>query len=159
VRLSSDYNKLAWGIRRKYGIPLKWAMKSAYTLRELGSPEPMLWLSKPIGPLSRVWDPANVMKLVAVLRSQSRLAEDTTRELDLNNAATSLYDRYCSLEGVGCELVAKLLDGELVYWATKYYVDSLIAKKRRGSEESSTVAINFSEGNSYTTFWFDYFDS
>lgn len=154
--LSSGYNKLAWGICKKYGVPLKWAMKSAYALRALDINDPMLWLTKPQSPLSRVWDPANVMKLVAVLRSQARQAEDAGRAEDLNNAATSIYDKYCALEGVGCEFVSSLLDGELIYWATKYYADSLIAKKMGWAEESSSLAIEFTEGDSYTTFWFDY---
>lgn len=157
--LSSKYNKLAWAITRKYGIALKWAMKSAYCLRELGLEDPLLWVSKPTSPLSSVWDPANAMKLVCVLRSQARQAEDTSRATELNEAAASIYDKYCSLEGVGCEFVSNLLDGELVYWATKYYVDSFIAKKMGWAEESSSLAIEFSEGDSYTTFWFDYFDS
>jgi len=99
------------------------------------------------------------MKLVCVLRSQARQAEDTSRANDLNEAATKIYDKYCSLEGVGCEFVSSLLDGELVYWATKYYVDSFIAKKRGWREESYSLAIEFSEGDSYTTFWFDHSDS
>lgn len=154
--LSSDYNKLAWAITRKYSIPLKWAMKSAYCLRDLGLEDPLLWMYKPTSPLSSVWDPANVMKLVAVLRSQARLSEDYSRTQELDEAATSIYDKYCALEGVGCEFVSSLLDGELVYWATKYYVDSLVAKKMRWADESSSVAIEFTEGDSYTTFWFDY---
>ena len=154
--LSSDYNKLAWAITRKYGVPLKWAMKASYCLRELDIEDPLLWISKPSSPLSSVWDPSNVMKLVAVLRSQARLAEDLGRADDLNEAATMIYDKYCALDGVGCEFVSSLLDGELVYWATKYYVDSLIAKKMGWAEESSSVAIEFTEGDSYTTFWFDY---
>lgn len=154
--LSSDYNKLAWAIARKYGVPLKWAMKSAYCLRDLNIEEPLLWMTIPTSPLSSIWDPANVMKLVSVLRSQARLAPDTSRSQNLDEAATLIYDKYCSLEGVGCEFVSGLLDGELVYWATKYYVDSLIAKKMGWAEESSSVAIEFTEGDSYTTFWFDY---
>jgi len=157
--LSSEYNKLAWGIRRKYDIPLKWAMKSAYCLRDMHIDNPTRWLTKPSSPLTRVWDPANAMKLVCVLRSQARQAEDTSRANDLNEAATKIYDKYCCLEGVGCEFIADLLDGELVYWATKYYVDSFIAKKRGWREESSSLAIEFSEGDSYTTFWFDHSDS
>ena len=154
--LTTDYNKLAWGIRRRYNIPLKWAMKSAYTLRELEVKEPLLWLSKPSSPLAPIWDPANAMKMVAVLRSQARLSDCALRSAELNDAADVIYDRYGSLEGIGCEFVSGLLDGELVYWATKYYVDSLIAKKMGWAEESSSLAIEFTEGDSYTTFWFDY---
>ena len=154
--LSSDYNKLAWAITRKYGIPLKWSMKSAYCLRELEIDSPELWITKPTGPLSSTWDPANVMQLVSVLRSQARLATSSLRADSLNEAATLIYDKFCALEGVGCEFVASLLDGELVYWATKYYVDSLVAKKMGGLEESSSLAIEFSEGDSYTTHWLDY---
>ena len=157
--LSSEYNKLAWAIRKKYGISLKWAMKAAYCLREMNIDNPVRWLTKPSSPLSRVWDPANAMKLVCVLRSQAGKAEDTARATELNEAATKIYDKYCALEGVGCEFIASLLGGELVYWATKYYVDSFIAKKRGWKEESNNLAIEFSEGDSYTTFWFDYFDS
>lgn len=157
--LSSEYNKLAWGIRRKYGIPLKWAMKAAYCLRDMHIDNPTRWLTKPSSPLARVWDPANVMKLVCVLRSQARQADDPDRGDALNEAATYIYDHYRALKGIGCEFVSSLLDGELVYWATKYYVDSFIAKKRGWAEESSSLAIEFSEGDSYTTFWFDYSDS
>ena len=154
--LSSDYNKLAWSITRKYNIPLKWAMKSAYCLRELELDSPELWITKPTGPLSSTWDPANVMKLVSVLRSQARLAASSIRADSLNEAATLIYDKYCALEGVGCEFVASLLDGELVYWATRYYVDSLIAKKMGWAEESPSVTIELPEGDSYNTLWFDY---
>jgi hypothetical protein len=154
--LSADYNKLAWAIVRKYDIPLKWAMKSAYCLRDLELKEPMLWMTRPSSPLAEVWDPANAMMLVSVLRSQARLSPSRERSSMLHLAATDIYDKYSSLEGVGSEFVSKLLDGELVYWATKYYVDSLIAKKRGWSEESRGLAIEFSEGESYTTFWFDY---
>ena len=157
--LSSEYNKLAWGIHRAYGIPLKWAMKSAYCLRNTHTANPMRWLTKPNSPLSRVWDPANAMKLVAILRSQALQAKNKERCEKLNDAATRIYDRYRSLRGVGCEFVADILDGELIYWATKYFVDSLIAKKIGWAEESNKLAIEFSEGDSYTTFWFDYSDS
>lgn len=157
--LSSEYNKLAWGIRRKYGIPLKWAMKAAYCLRDMHIDNPTRWLTKPSSPLTRVWDPANVMQLVCVLRSQARQADDPDRSNALNEAATYIYDHYRSLKGIGCEFVSSLLDGELVYWATKYYVDSFIAKKRGWREESSNLAIEFSEGDSYITFWFDHPDS
>lgn len=156
MHLSANYNKLAWAIKAKFGITLKWAMKTAYCLRELDIENPLFWMSKPSSPLSRVWDPSNVMKLVVVLRSQARLAEDLRRADELNDAATMIYDKYCALDGVGCEFVSSLLDGELVYWATKYYVDSLIAKKMGWAEESSSLAIEFTEGDSYTTFWFDY---
>lgn len=154
--LSSEYNKLAWAITRKYNIPLKWAMKSAYCLRDLEHEDPMLWMTKPTSPLSSIWDPANAMNLVGVLRSQARIASCRTRAEALDNAASLIYDKYCALDGIGCEFVSELLDGELVYWATKYYVDSLIAKKMQWHKESSSVAIEFPEGNSYTTFWFDY---
>lgn len=157
--LSSEYNKLAWAIRKKYGISLKWAMKAAYCLREMNIDNPTRWLTKPSSPLARVWDPANVMKLVCVIRSQARQADDPSRSDVLNEAASYIYDRYRALKGIGCEFIADLLDGELVYWATKYYVDSFIAKKRGWREESSSLAIEFSEGDSYTTFWFDYSDS
>ena len=127
--LSSDYNRLAWAIRKKYDIPIKWAMKSAYCLRELDDDTPELWLTKPRSPLYRIWDPANVMKLLCVLRSQANLGKDSNRSRELNRAASLIYDKYSSLEGVGCEFISTLLDGELVYWATKYYVDSCTAKK------------------------------
>lgn len=154
--LSSEYNKLAWSILRQYSIPLKWAMKTAYCLRELPIDNPRLWLTKPGSPLASIWDPANVMKLVSVLRSQARLANSGTRREDLDNAATDIYDKYCQLEGVGCEFMASLLDGELIYWATKYYVDSIISKKNNLSEGTNILAIELSEGTSYPTPWFDY---
>ena len=157
--LSSEYNKLAWCIRKTYGIPLKWAMKSAYCLRDLELDNPSRWLSKPVGPLARVWDPANVMKLICVLRSQSDLAENNARRDDLSRAASDIYERYRSLHGIGCEFISNILEGELVYWATKYYVDSFKAKKNSTTEKSHSIAIDFSEGTSYTTYWFDYFDN
>ena len=157
--LSSDYNKLAWAIQKTYNIPIKWAMKSAYCLRYIELDNPERWLSKPVGPLARVWDPANVMKLICVLRSQADLADNSTRRESLSNAASHIYDHYRSLRGIGCEFISDLLDGELVYWATKYYVDSFKAKKNSVTEKSHSIAIDFSEGTSYTTYWFDYFDS
>lgn len=157
--LSTDYNKLAWGIRKKYHIPLKWAMKTAYCLRNIPIENPTRWLTKPSSPLSRTWDPANVMKIICVLRSQADQAVDIKRGYALNKAATDLYDRYRSLEGLGCEYVSTLLEGELVYWAAKYYVTSFISKKRNPEKEANSLAIEFSEGNSYTSYWFDYFDS
>ena len=157
--LSSEYNKLAWAIRKKYGISLKWAMKAAYCLREMNIDNPVRWLTKPSSPLSRIWDPANVMKIVCLLRSQARQANSATRSKALYDAASHIYEQYKALKGIGCEFVSDLLDGELVYWATKYYVDSFKAKKRGWKEESNNLAIEFSEGDSYTSFWFDYFDS
>ena len=157
--LSSEYNKLAWGIRRKYNIPLKWAMKAAYCLRDMHIDNPSRWLTKPSSPLTRVWDPANVMKLVCVLRSQARQATNPDRSNALNEAATNIYDHYRLLNGIGCEFIADLLDGELVYWATKYYVASFEAKKNAPLKNPHSIAIELSEGTSYTTYWFDYSDS
>ena len=157
--LSSEYNKLAWAIRKKYDIPLKWAMKSAYCLRDMGKDNPELWLTKPRSPLYRIWDPANVMKLICVIRSQANLCKGSNRSKELNHTASLIYDKYASLEGIGCEFIATLLDGELVYWATKYYVDSHAAKKNGEDLTSRTLAIDLGEGDSYTTFWFDYLAS
>ena len=154
--LSSDYNKLAWGIKKTYNIPLKWAMKSAYYICKSDLDTNQNWLAKPTSPLARVWDPANVMKIICVLRSQADQATEVSRRIELANAASYLYEHYSSLKGIGCELISDLLDGELVYWATKYYVDSFEAKKNITSEKPHSIAIEFSEGTSYTTFWFDY---
>ena len=129
--LSSEYNKLAWAIRKQYSIPLKWAMKAAYCIRQLDVDSPLRMISKPNSPLARVWDPANVMKLICVLRSQSDLADHDSRREELRNTASHIYEHYKSLKGIGCDFISDLLDGELVYWATKYYVDSIVAKKEK----------------------------
>ena len=154
--LSSEYNKLAWDIKRKYNIPLKWAMKSSYCLRELESSKPRNWLTKPCSPLARIWDPANVMKLVEVLRSQARIASNPNRRDKLTNAANEIYNKYRSLDGVGCEFISTILDGELVYWVTKHYVDSFIAKKNKAREVNG-VALSLPDGKSFISYWFDFF--
>lgn len=154
--LSSEYNKLAWQIRRRYGVSLKWAMKSAYCLREMGIDKPERWLTKPSSPLAHDWEPSNVMKLVSVIRSQARQAESITRREELNSVADKLYSRYTSSLGIGCDYASQFLDGELVYWATKYYVESWRGATMGWREESNYLAIEFSEGDSYTTFWYDY---
>lgn len=150
MHLSANYNKLAWAIKAKYGITLKWAMKTAYCIRDLGLEEPELVLSLPESSLAAIWDPANVMKMISLIRSQARLSSCSERSEELDAIADTLYDRYSALEGIGCRFISQFLEGELVYWATKYYVTSLEAKKRdpkirsysidpQGDGESSAV--------------------
>ena len=155
MKMCSEYNRLAWKIRRKYGIPLKWAMKSAYCLKKMDMDNPLRWMTKPSSPLSEAWNSSNTMKLISVLREQASLCTKLSRRAELEKAADRLQSRYMEGSPVGCKYAADLVNGELVYWATKYYVESYLGVVRGWREVSNYILIDFPEGECYTTFWFD----
>jgi len=155
MKMCSEYNRLAWKIRRKYGVPLKWAMKSAYCLKKMGMDNPLRWMTKASSPLSETWDSANTMKLINVLRALSDKATKISRRNTLDSTADRIYRRYLDNKPIGCTYVADLMDGELVYWVTKYYVESYFGVINGWREESKYILIDFPDGECYTTFWFD----
>ncbi|MAH48147.1 hypothetical protein CMI37_20150 [Candidatus Pacearchaeota archaeon] len=148
--LSSEYNRLAWWLIKEYGVARKWAMKSAYYLRYIDIP-PSRLRAKPGSVMLATWDPSNVLKLICLIRNQANLVDDSEREEELVACSDALYNRYRALDGVGTRLVSKFLDGELIYWATKFYVDSLTAKEK--SPDHKFLSLDLPHGQSVTTRW------
>ena len=148
--LSSEYNKLAWWLIKEYGLSRKWAMKIAYCLRDLAI-EPELLKHKPGSPLLPVWDPSNVMKLVCIMRSQSRECSDEDRAKSLSTFCELVYSRYRALSGIGAVLISRFGGGEVLYWAVYLYVKTLTAKEKSGSKY---IALDLPEGESISNFWF-----
>ena len=127
--LSSDYNRLAHAVRRKFGVSLKWAMKIAYCLRELGSDNPVAWVNMPRSPMTNVWNPTNCMFFVTILRGQAKSCDCSETKKELSDVASELYSTYSAMLPLGAKQIAKLRDGELLYWATRYFVESQLARK------------------------------
>jgi hypothetical protein len=151
--LNTSYNKLAWWLKKEYGVSLKWAMKTAYCLRKVAdNPEHLKY--KPGSPLLVAWDPANVLKFIHVLRCQSRQSSDAEKAKELVQSAEKLYSRYMSLGGVGVEQVSSTMDGEAMYWASKFYVDSFAAKERYPG--CAYIKLELPYGESVTTPWFNH---
>lgn len=148
--LSGEYNKLAWWLIREYGVSRKWAMKIAYCLRNLGV-QPELLKYKPGSPLLPVWDPANVMWIVTIMRSQARECPDPDRSRAISLFCDSVYSKYRSLAGVGASLVSQFEEGEVLYWATYLYVESIGAKQ---TGTSKYIALDLPHGESISNAWF-----
>ena len=150
--LSSDYNNLAWWLIREYGLSRKWAMKIAYYLRGLGI-EPELLKYKPGSPLLSTWDPSNVMKVVTIMRSQARMCHDKKRSDALSVFCDSVYSKYRALGGIGARVTSSFGGGEVLYWATILYVDSLMAKEKRATKY---IVLDLPEGESVSNTWLVY---
>ena len=148
--LSSEYNKLAWWLIKEYGLSRKWAMKIAYCLRDLDI-DPEQLKHKPGSPLLPVWDPANVMWVVTIMRSQARECLDSDRSKSISLFCDRVYSKYRSLGGVGAYMVSQFGGGEILYWATTLYVETLSAKERNNSKY---VVLDLPEGESIVNAWF-----
>ena len=148
--LSSEYNRLAWWLIKEYGLGKKWAMKIAYCLRALDM-EPDLHKCKLGSPLLPVWEPANVMNIVCVMRSQARGCLDEERSGSLASFCDLVYSKYRSLRGVGAVLISRFGGGEALYWATYLYVKSLAAKEKRGTKY---IVLDLPGGESISNTWF-----
>jgi hypothetical protein len=150
--LSSDYNSLAWWLIKEYGLSRKWAMKIAYCLRKIDI-EPELLRYKPGSPLLPIWDPSNVMKVVCIMRSQTRECPDKERSGSLSVFCDLVYSKYRALGGIGAVLISKFGGGEVLYWATRLYVESLTAKEK---STSKYVILDLPEGESVSNTWFNH---
>lgn len=153
--LSSEFNRLAWAVRKKYGTSLKWAMKIAYCLREITTDDAKLWLTKTKSPLRTNWNPTNVMFFVTILRALARKSSDPGFRKEVDSVASDLYHEYSSLRGVGAKKVSTYREGELLYWATLYFVESFIAKKMvdKDNDQSYYVTLELPEGLVTTRLW------
>jgi hypothetical protein len=145
-----EYNTLAWWLIKQYGLTRKWAMKIAYLLIGLGK-GPGIYKYKPGSPLLTIWDPANVMKVICIMRSQIRRLPEGDKSSSLTLFCDLVYSKYRSLQGVGAEFISRFGEGEVLYWATVLYVESLAAKEKGGLRY---IALDLPEGESISNPWF-----
>lgn len=151
--LSTEHNKLAWWLIKEYDVPRSWAMRTAYCLCTADVPADTIRF-KPGSPLLTSWDPANVLKFIHLVRCQSRQASCKEQVSKLTENANKLYSRYMAFTGVGIGQVSRSMGGEAVYWASKFYVDSLAAKEK--NPECKYIKVALPHGDSVTTPWFNH---
>ena len=152
--ISSDYNKLAWSIYKKYKISQKWAFKIAYAFSHLdNTTHPIYLLDKPGAPLEPIWYPSNVMKMVVLIRNQATKCGDPEGSEDLLLIAKKIYNKYRLLDGIGAEFISQFNEGEVLYWAVELYTQTM-ASKKRSDRDLPYLTVTLKWGESPSDPWF-----